>query len=313
MNAPLQPINLRCEYELNPLGIDEPHPRLSWQVNDSRRGAKQSAYEILAASTLPLLNSGADLWNSEKIASDQSIHVAYQGKPLISRQRVFWKVRTWDAEGNASPWSEPAWWEMGLPSRDNWKASWIGSPIVGGPYSIPPAPYLRKQFQLNKPVKQARLYITALGLYEFEINGTRASDNVFVPGRTEYRKRVPYHVYDISSLLKTGENACGVILGDGWYCGHLHSDPRQTYGDRPRLLAQLEIRFTDGSTTTIATDNTWKASQGPIRSSDMLMGEDYDARMEIPGWSSAGYDDTRWEPAIVFDDPKIEIVAHRAP
>ena len=162
-------------------------------------------------------------------------------------------------------------------------------------------------------IESARLYVTALGLYEFEINGARVGDNVFAPGRTEYHKRVLYHVYDLLPLLRTGPNACGAILGDGWYCGHLHSDPRQTYGDRPRLRAQLEIRFTDGSSATVATDHTWKASQGPIRSSDMLMGEDYDARMEIPGWSLPGYDDSRWESAIVFDDPKIEIVAHRAP
>jgi alpha-L-rhamnosidase len=313
MNSPLPPINLRCEYEFNPLGIDDRQPRLSWQVNDSRRGAKQSAYEIWVTSGLPALKSTPDLWNSGKIASDQSIHVAYKGKTLISRQRAFWKVRTWDAQDQASSWSEPAWWEMGLSHRDDWTGSWIGSPIVGGPYSIPPSPYLRKQFQLDKPVESARLYVTALGLYEFEINGARVGDNVFAPGRTEYHKRVLYHVYDLLPLLRTGPNACGAILGDGWYCGHLHSDPRQTYGDRPRLRAQLEIRFTDGSSATVATDHTWKASQGPIRSSDMLMGEDYDARMEIPGWSLPGYDDSRWESAIVFDDPKIEIVAHRAP
>src|SRR5580704_9191 len=291
MNSPLQPINLRCEYEINPLGIDDRQPRLSWQVNDSRRGAKQSAYEIWVASTLPALKSTPELWNSGKIVSNQSIHVVHKGKALISRQRAFWKVRTWDAHDQASPWSEPAWWETGLYNADDWKGRWIGSPIVGGPYSIPPSPYLRKQFQLDKPIERARLYVTALGLYEFEINGSRVGDNVFAPGRTEYSKRVPYHVYDVLSLLKSGPNACGAILGDGWYCGHLHSDPRQTYGDRPRLLGQLEIQFTDGTSETIVTDKTWKASEGPIRSSDMLMGEDYDARLEIAGWSSPGFED----------------------
>src|SRR5204862_4619772 len=123
--------------------------------------------------------------------------------------------------------------------------------------------------------------VTALGSYEFEINGRRVGDYVLAPGRTEYSKRVPYHVFDVTTHLQPGANACGAILGDGWYCGHLHSDPRQTYGDRPRLLAQLEITFDDGSTQGIVTDGSWRAGEGPIRSSDMLMGEDYDARMEI--------------------------------
>ena len=202
-----------------------------------------------------------------KLYSDQSIQVAYAGKPLGSRQRCYWKVRTWDARGDASPWSEAAWWEMGFTRREEWKGKWIGSPIVGGPYSIPPAPYLRKQFEVGGHVEQARLYVTALGAYELEMNGARVGDSVFAPGRTEYRKRVPYHVYDVTSLLKTGPNALGAILGDGWYCGHLHSDPRQTYGDRPRLLAQLEIHLSVVTSIANATDNTWKCSEGPIRSS----------------------------------------------
>jgi alpha-L-rhamnosidase len=313
MNALLQPINLRCEYEQNPLGIDELAPRLSWQVNDPRRGARQTAYDIKVASSPELLKSQPDLWNSGKAASDQSIQIAYAGKPLSSRQCCFWQVRTWDAQDQPSPWSELASWEMAFTRREEFTAKWIGSKIVGGPYSIPPAPYLRKPFDLSKPIAKARLYVTALGLYEFEINGARACDAVFPPGRTEYRKRVTYHVFDVTPLLKTGPNACGAILGDGWYCGHLHSDPRQTYGDRPRLLAQLEVTFADGTSQTIVTDKTWKTSTGPIRSSDLLMGEDYDARMEIPGFSSPTFHDAQWEPAIEFPDPGIAIVAHRAP
>jgi alpha-L-rhamnosidase len=313
MNAPLQPIHLGCEYQIDPLGIEDARPRLSWEVNDSRRGAKQSAYEIVVGSSPAALDAGGDLWKPGMISSDQSIHIVYEGKPLESRQRCFWKVRTWDAHGQASPWSEAAWWEMGLLRRDDWKGNWIGSSVVGGPYSIPPAPYFRKQFDVGRSVAHARLYVTALGAYEFELNGARVGEAAFAPGRTEYRKRVPYHVYDVTSLLKSGENVCGAVLGDGWYCGHLHSDPRQTYGDRPRLLAQLEIQFADGTSAMIATDKTWRTSEGPIRSSDMLMGEDYDARLEIAGWSSPGFVDSGWESTIEFADPGIEIVAHRAP
>ncbi|MEO6436140.1 MAG: family 78 glycoside hydrolase catalytic domain [Tepidisphaeraceae bacterium] len=299
----MPPNALRCEYFVNPLAIDTPRPRLSWQVSDPRPGAKQSAYRIVV--------EGA--WDSGKVASDRSVHIEYDGPPLKSRQRCSWKVQTWDAAGESSGWSEPAIFEMGLLNRSDWSAKWIGSSIVGGPYTIPPAPYLRREFSIDKPVASARLYVTALGLHECEINGRRVSEDIFVPGRTEYTRRVPYHVYDVTHLLAHGANTIGAILGDGWYCGHLHSDPRQTYGDRPRLLAQLEITFADGSKETIASDETWTTSEGPIRSSDMLMGEDYDARMEISGWSAAGFDDAKWSCAIVFPDPGIEIVAHRAP
>jgi alpha-L-rhamnosidase len=298
-----QPKNLRCEYFVNPLGIDSPRPRLSWQLDDERRGARQTAYQIVAEG----------LWDSGQVGSEQSVHVEYAGPALKSRQRVQWKVRRWDADGKPSPWSEPASFEMGLLEKSDWKAQWIGSPIVGGPYSIPPAPYLRKEFSLGKAVSSARLYVTALGIHEVEINGKHVADYVFAPGRTEYRKRVPYHTFDVTKLLKSGGNAIGAILGDGWYCGHLHSDPRQTYGDRPRLLAQLEITFADGSSQVVVTDSSWKAGEGPIRSSDMLMGEDYDARMEIPGWSESGFNDRGWRPVVTFLDPGIAVVAHRAP
>jgi alpha-L-rhamnosidase len=290
-----QPTRLRCEYFTNPLCIDARRPRLSWWVNDPRRGARQTAYQVVVD----------NFWDSGKVESDQSVHVVYSGPELKSRQRCEWRVRTWDMNGEPSPWSEIAFWEMGLLDRRDWRGKWIGSSIVGGPYSIPPAPYLRKGIAIEKPVASARLYATALGVYEFEINGRRVTDYVFAPGRTEYRKRVPYHAYDVTALLTPGANACGAVLGDGWYCGHLHSDPRQTYGDRPRLLAQLEVRFADGSTQTIITDETWASREGPIRSSDMLMGEDYDARMENT--------DASWQKVIVFDDPGIGIVAHRSP
>jgi alpha-L-rhamnosidase len=325
MRAPNQ---LRCEYFENPLAIDVPNPRLLWIVNDDRQGAKQTAYQIVVQI------GDHVLWDSGKVASDQSVHVPYQGVPLTSRMRCEWRVRTWDQSDQASQWSETAFWEMGFLNRDDWKAQWIGSPTVGGPYSIPPVPYLRKSFSINEQLSSARLYVTALGLYEFQINGKRVAEDVFAPGRTEYAKRVPYHVYAVTNLLQQGSNVCGAILGDGWYCGHLHSDPRQTFGDRPRLLAQLELKFRDGSLQTIATDESWEAGEGPIRSSDMLMGEDYDARMEIPKWSTLisfsprslagnqrapdparapGLNGQEWRRVVVFDDPGIDIVAHRSP
>ena len=308
------PVDCRVESFINPLAIDTPRPRLSWKLQDTRVGARQTAYRIVVAPTRSDLEAQQNLtWDTGKVASDQSVFIDYAGPKLTSRQVCWWQVKTWDADGKESNWSTPAFWEMGLLDRSDWQAEWIGAGIVGGSYTIPPVPYFRKSFDLDKPVRRARLYVTALGMHEFHLNGKPVSDVIFAPGRTEYRKRVPYHVFDITAQLRTGQNICGAILGDGWYCGHLHSDPRQTYGDRPRLLAQLQIEFNDGTRRTIGTDPSWKWSEGPIRSSDMLMGEDYDARLEIPGWNDRGFDDSGWRSALRFDDPGIAIVAHRAP
>jgi len=290
---------------------------LSWVVNDARRGAHQSAYRVgCASSDENLAKQMFDVWDSGRVESAQSVLVECGGT-LGSRKRVVWAVQTWDQHGVASEWSQPATFELGLLHAGDWTAKWIQSPTVGGPYTSPPAAYLRKQFSIDQPIKSARFYVTALGIYECELNGQRVGDAVFAPGRTEYLKRVPYDVYDVTHLVQTGENALGAILGDGWYCGHLHSDPRQTYGDRPKLLAQLEITLNSGRVLTIASDRSWRAGEGPIRSSDMLMGEDYDARLEIPGWSTSAFstapslDD--WRAAIEIEGPSIELVARKAP
>ena len=211
--TPMQPSNLRCEYFVDPIGIDAASPRMSWQSD----AARQSAYQVVVDGT----------WDSEKVESDQSIHVAYAGSALRSRQRCEWKVRVWDGDGQPSQWSEPATFEMGLLDRADWRAKWIGSRLVGGPYSIPPTPYLRTAFTVAGPIKSARLYVTALGLYRVSINGRRVGDAVFAPGRTDYDKRVPYDVFDVTAHVRAGDNAFEALLGDGWYSGHLHSDPRQ--------------------------------------------------------------------------------------
>ncbi len=305
--------NLICEYRTNPLGIDVAAPRLSWQMQSDRNGARQTAYRILAASDPePLREGNADLWDSGKVESDQSVHVVYAGQRLGSRQRVYWNVAVWDETGSVSQ-SDPAWFEMGLLKRKDWKGKWIGAALVGGPRSAIPAPYLRKSFTLPGAARSARLYITALGLYECSINGQPVSDDVFTPGWTDYRKRVRYQVYDVTSLLRDGENVIGAILGDGWAVGRIAWGPRQQYVDRPRLLAQLEITMADGSAITVATDRTWKYQVGPLLENDLLMGEAYDARLEMPGWDRPGFDDKRWPRVEGFDDPGIAIVATNGP
>lgn len=304
---------LRCEYRPNPLGIDITAPRLSWQMQSDRPGARQTAYRVMAASDPDLLRAGsADLWDSGKIESDQSLHIPYAGQKLGSRRRVHWQVTVWDETGQASD-SDLAWFELGLLKRSDWKARWIGAALTGGPRTTIPAPFLRKSFQLEGEVKTARLYVTALGLYECSINGQPVGGDVFTPGWTDYHKRVQYQVYDITNLLRQGENVIGAILGDGWAVGYVAWHSRQQYFDRPRLLAQVEITLTDERMFRVITDPTWKYQFGPLLENDLLMGEAYDARLELPGWDAPGFDSKRWFGVELFDDPGMMLSATNGP
>jgi alpha-L-rhamnosidase len=192
-------------------------------------------------------------------------------------------------------------------------ARWICSPQAGGPRTVPPAPYFRKSFRLAGRVRSARLTITALGLYEAEINGARVGDAVFTPGWTDYAKRVQVQVYEVAALLRRGENALGAILGDGWYSGEVGWGDRQQYGERPHLLARLQVELADGKRVEIVTDPTWRTAIGPILENDFQMGESYDARLELGRWSRAGYDDAAWRAAECRIDPKIEFTLSEIP
>jgi alpha-L-rhamnosidase len=282
-------------------------------METARPGARQTAYRILAASSVERLLAGdADLWDSGKIASDRSVHVPYAGKKLDSRLRVHWKVMVWDEVGAVAE-SDTAWFEMGFLNRRDWKARWIGAGLVGGPRSTIPAPFLRRSFQLPDQVKTARLYVTALGLYDCTINGQPAGDTVLAPGWTDFQQRVRYEVLDVTNLLTEGENVLGAVLGDGWAVGHILWGPRQNYVDRPRLLAQLEVTLVDGRTVIILSDSAWQYQFGPLVENDVLMGESYDARLELPGWDAPGYDDKRWHRVELFGDPGTQLVATNGP
>ena len=305
--------HLTCEYRTNPLGIDVLQPRLSWQMQSDRRGARQTAYRILVASSQTSLDGSTGLlWDGGKIESDQSIHVPYGGPALASGQSVYWKVRVWDEIGREVE-SSSAWWEMGLLERTDWEAQWIGAPFFGGPRTSSPAPYLRKEFTLQKQFVTARLYATAIGLYECHLNGVRVGDALLTPGWTDYFRRIQYQAYDVTELLRSGTNAFGAILGDGWGVGHIAWLGRQHYADRPRFLAQIVLTYSDGSKEIIPTDKNWKVTQGPVLESDMLMGESYDARRELMDWSSPGCNDASWWPVEVFADRGAALVATNGP
>lgn len=303
----LRPDHLRCEYLENPRGVDSTHPRLSWQLQSDARGQRQTAYEILAARSPEALKANrGDLWDSGKIASDRSTAVAYAGAPLKSGQVCWWKVRVWDKDGKLAPESSAGLWQMGLLSPSDWKAQWISADtpryVQTGDSNLPPAAYLRRSFSVTKPVAQATLYATARGVYELRLNGAKVSDAVLAPGWTDYNKRIDYQTYDVTPALRRGANAVGAILGDGWYSGYIgFGHQRDYFGTRPALRLQLEIRYADGTLQTIGSDETWRAATGPIVYSDMLQGEEYDARKELAGWDTPAAKDDDWAPAILHD------------
>ncbi len=304
MPSPTRPVQLRCNFLDNPLGVHDAAPRLSWRLaTDGRRGARQTAYRIIVSTQR---NGRANLWDSGRVTSDATTHITYGGLPLASRQRAWWTVQVWD-ERKRPTTSAVAFWEAGLLSPADWSGEWIGSALAGGPEVPAPAPYVRTIFNVGGKIATARLYVTALGCFEFELNGTRVGQDEFTPGWTDYNKRVQYLTYDVTSLLKSGANAAGAILGDGWYAGRVGWRVRGYYGDRPKLRAQLRLTFADGTMQTIATDSSWKVSFGPITESDIMAGETYDARRELPGWSTAAYDDRTWVPVTTFPAPAIEL------
>ena len=345
--AGILPTRLRCENLSNPQVVDIVKPRLSWVniADEGERGQVQTAWEIRVAGTREkLLNGQADLWNSGKITSSQSYNVIYGGKALTSRQQCWWQVRTWDKSGTISEWSEPAFWNMGLLNPNEWKAQWIGAPWQGeepipdpvrgeNRQSVlkelpPPAPLLRKKISINKEIKDARAYVTGLGYFEFHVNGAKVSDDVLVPNQTNYGKRpglekagiplpddfreyrVMYLSYDISELLKKGENVLGAIVGNGFYNAPMNWT--ESYGT-PRFIGQVYITYTDGTEEIIVTDESWKASKSPIVMDLIYQGEHYDARLEQPGWDAPGFEDSEWANAALRKKPAGIMKAHMSP
>jgi alpha-L-rhamnosidase len=482
----LVPHYLRCEYHVNPFGIDVAKPRLSWLLDSGQRAQKQTAFQVLVATDPESLRQDkGDLWDSGKVASEDSTAIVYEGKPLASYARCFWKVKVWDKGDTASGWSQPAAWSMGLLDAAGWKAEWIGydkprselkqgdapldharwiwhaddkeaskpkahrlflttltlpadaqvkkarvvasaddafkftlngslvaqsnpgndswktvqevdvtqrlkpgantvraevenatpgpagliamlevqladgktveldtdanwktladpganwhdreialddlpaAAVVGdhgaqpwgklqqGGLILPPVPYLRTAFTLDKPVRRATLMATALGLCDVYCNGRRLTGARFTPGWTDYTKRVYYRTYDLTGQVRKGENVLGGALAAGWYSGYVgFGGKRDHYGKHPRLAAQLHVEFDDGTATDIVTGPNWKASTGPLLEADFLMGESYDARKELGAWSEPGFDAGKWDAVDAGAEVHPEVQAHPGP
>ncbi len=336
------PTQLTCEYLKNPGVVDVANPRFAWinTAPEGTRGQSQTAWQIRVATSRESLQN-PDLWDSGKKESDQSTRVEYGGLSLTSRQECWWQVRVWDKDGNATPWSEPGFWRMGLLQKSDWQAKWIGAPWQGEealpkPVGVPgprpeefgpPAPMLRKDFSVSKEIDKATAFVTGLGYFEFYVNGEKVSDDVLVPNQTNYGKRpnietsfinvadnfrkykVMYLAYDIADKLKNGENTIGAILGNGFY------NPAKSWCEgygTPRFFGQVHINYSDGSEEIIASDETWKIAKSPILRDMVYYGEVYDAREEKQGWNSPGFDDAAWENAALKQAPFGELVAHAA-
>ncbi len=286
LSQTLTPTYLRTEYKVDPF-IDEPNPRLSWELVSAQPNQIQTAYQIVVAPTIVDLEKGST-WNSGKVKGNTTNQIEFNGRELQSLKKYYWKVRSWDKDGKVGQWSKIAIFETGL-LHQQWQAKWIGieQPSTNKTYFLPPASYFKKEQNLNKKITRARLYITALGLYEFKINGKKIGDEYFAPGWTDYSKRVYYRAFDVTKYVKTGSNNFSAVLAPGWYAGYIGyavfvKSPKthQYYGKVPMLMAQVVMDYADGTHRIIGTDQTWKSGAGPILETDILQGETYDARLE---------------------------------
>ena len=309
--------NLRCEYKVNPSGIDIDKPRLSWNSESESREVSQIAYQILVASDKQALDENkGDCWDSQKVLSNQSIQIVYSGKPLVTNKKYFWKVIVWYQNGQSAS-SETAFWTTGMMKDTEWKAKWIGmeKKLSGDDpmktHTILTSRMLRKEFTIGKKIKSATAFISGLGLFELYLNGQKVGDQVLAPAVSEYNKRAFYMTFDVTKYIMTDKNVVGVVLGNGRFFAP-RTDPKggtKSYGF-PKMICQIEIQYEDGSTKTIVSDQSWKlTNEGPIRKNNEYDGEYYDAQREIQGWSKTGFDDSKWMAAEIVQQPSQKLVA----
>lgn len=301
--------NLKCEYMVNPLGVDNPVPRFTWNISDLRNGAEQTAYQVfIDTDSVEVLEGNGSIWNTGKVVSDKNL-IDYNGKKLIPFSRYYWIVKVWDKNGKESVKSPVAFFETGMIDKTNWQGTWISD---SRDTDLKPVPFFRKEFTAGKKITSARLYIAAGGLYEFYINGNKVGDQRLDPSYTRFDRRTLYLTYDVTALLHNGENALGVILGNGWYN---HQSTAVWYFDeapwraRPKFCSDLRILYDDGTSEVIKSGTDWKTSLGPITFNSIYTAEHYDARLNLQGWNLTGYDDSKWGNAIPVSSPSQNIVS----
>src|ERR1039458_8954587 len=299
-NAALTPVELRCDYAVNPLGVDSQYPQLSWKLDGTGRGQRQTAYEILAASSATILAHGhADLWDSGKVETDETIQIHFP-ENLNSWEQVFWKVRVWDESGKVSQWSKTATWTMGVLADSDWNSKWIGAADTNISSLL-----LRREFVVKPGLKRALVNVCGLGEYEMTLNGKKVGDDFLSPGWTKYDKTCLYDTHDITRDLKPGKNAIGIELGNGMYNvlgGGRFTKFKGSFGPQ-KAIAQIRLEYADGSVETSCSVYNWRGAPGPITFSSIYGGEDFDARLVRRGWDKINFDDAKWLSAQVVNGP----------
>jgi len=308
---PSQPINLKCEYLLNPIGLDSATPRLHWQMQDNREGALQTAYQVIAGTDSVQVAAGkGNCWDSGRISGANRL-VFYQGKALQPFAKYYWSVIFWDKDQQKSAAAKIASFETGMMQINNWKGTWISD---SKDIALKPAPYFRKQFQPSGKVKSARIYMAAAGLCELSINGQRVGDHRLDPMYTRFDRRTLYVTYDVTSLVNAKDVVLGVLLGNGWYnhqstaVWYFHEAP---WRDRPKFCLDLRITYEDGREEVVSSGTDWKTSLSPIIFNSIYTAEHHDARLSQPGWDKAGFDDSKWKNVIPVNAPSQNIVAQQ--
>ena len=309
MPAYCQVTAMRCEYLTDPIGVDAANPRLSWMMTDSSRGAAQTAYRVFVGKDSSAVSRLAGTaWDSKKRTATANL-VAYQGSQLEAFTKYFWAVQLWDAAGNGLRLSAVAHFETGMMSGANWTGNWISD---RADINTLPAAHFRKSFTASKSIRSARAYIAVAGLYELFINGRRVGDHRLDPMYTRFDRRNLYVSYDVSSWLREGSNAVGVVLGNGWYNHQsiaVWNFDRAPWRNRPAFCLDIRITYQDGTTQTICTDDAWKTHTGAITLNSIYTGEHYDSRLEMPGWNLPEFDDKDWRPAQLRAAPSKQIVS----
>ncbi len=307
--TPAKAIGLRIEYLVNPIGIDNTHPRLTWMLADSRQGAKQTAYQVFVGmDSIEVSRGKGGDWTSAKTASS-NILATYNGKALQPFNKYYWKVDVWDKDGVKATSSAVSSFEMGMLKMTNWKGTWI-SDEQG--INVKPAPYFRTTFGTGKKVKSARAYIAVAGLYELYINGEKIGNHRLDPMYTRFDRRTLYVTYDVTKNIMAGKNAIGVLLGNGWY-NHQSTAvwdfDKASWRNRPTFCLNLRITYEDGTFQIVRSSEQWKTSFSPITLNSIYTAEHYDARLDQPGWNTINFDDTKWKPAFARPVPSQNVTA----
>ncbi|MDD4778439.1 MAG: family 78 glycoside hydrolase catalytic domain, partial [Fermentimonas sp.] len=313
-------VNLQTDYIENPIGVDNPNPRLTWSIENNRQGAKQTAYRLIVGTNREKVNNiGSNTpvsgsfngisWDTGVVKSDIQL-ITYAGANLEPFTIYYWKVITWDEEENENS-SDIKTFEMGMVDISNWNGNWISD---GGDINYKPAPYFRKKFNSKKEIESARAYIAVAGLYELYINGEKIGNQRLDPMYTRFDRRNLYVTHDVTSQIKNGENAIGVILGNGWYNHQslaVWDFERAPWRNRPAFCLDLRITYTDGSVETIPTDLSWKRSDSPIIFNSIYTAEHYNANLDKEGWSEPVFDDSKWQGVRLRSAPSTNITSQQ--